>query len=74
VHLEAFLVEAEAGRIVDYGLHRQNAALMTCIVPSMFEDDHLHFLDGAGGGYALSARVMKERLATRGSAGAGLDA
>ncbi|MBA3519873.1 MAG: DUF3095 domain-containing protein [Rhizobiales bacterium] len=72
--IEAFLVEAEAGRIVDYGLHRQNAALMTCIVPSMFEDDHLHFLDGAGGGYALSARVMKERLATRGSAGAGLDA
>ena len=28
---------------------------MTCIVPSPFADDHVHFLDGAGGGYALAA-------------------
>lgn len=69
--LEAFLADAEAERIVDYGLHRQEAALMTCIVPSVFEDDHLHFLDGAGGGYALSALAMKQRLAARRSDGAG---
>jgi Protein of unknown function (DUF3095) len=63
--LEAVLAAAEAERIVDYGLHRQNAALMTCIVPSPFRDDHLHFLDGAGGGYALSALALKTRLAAR---------
>ena len=28
---------------------------MTCIVPSYVSDDHVHFLDGAGGGYALAA-------------------
>ena len=70
--LEALLAEAEAARIVNYGLHRQDAALMTCIVPSPFQDDHMHFLDGAGGGYALSALNLKTRLAQRHAAGAGL--
>ena len=61
--LEAMLAEAETARIVDYGLHRQDEALMTCIVPSPFADDHIHFLDGAGGGYAMSASALKARLA-----------
>jgi hypothetical protein len=33
--------------------------MMTCIVPSVESDDHLHFLDGASGGYALAAKMMK---------------
>ena len=32
---------------------------MTCIVPSIETDDHLHFLDRADGGYALAAEMMK---------------
>ena len=32
---------------------------MTCIVPSIAECDHVHFVDGAGGGYALAAKRMK---------------
>ena len=32
---------------------------MTCIVPSIETDDHLHFLDGTDGGYALAAKMMK---------------
>ncbi len=36
---------------------------MTCIVPSPFTDDHIHFLDGAGGGYALAAKSLKEKQA-----------
>ena len=63
--LEALLARAEAERIVDYGLHRQDAALMTCVVPSPFQDDHMHFLDGAGGGYARSAEALKARLEQR---------
>ncbi|MGP1397865.1 MAG: DUF3095 domain-containing protein [Inquilinaceae bacterium] len=42
-----------------YGLHRQAEALMTCIVPSPLRHDHFHFVDGAGGGYALAARQLK---------------
>lgn len=64
-HLEAILKEAEADRIVDFGTHRQDAALMTCIVPSYVSNDHVHFLDGADGGYALAAASLKEKLARR---------
>ncbi len=67
--LEELLRKAEAERVVDYGLHRQDAALMTCIVPSPFADDHVHFLDGAGGGYAFAAQALKERLSAREAAG-----
>ena len=38
---------------------------MTCIVPSYVSDDHVHFLDGAGGGYALAAQNLKQKIADR---------
>lgn len=63
--LEAYLSDAEARGIVDYGLYRQGGALITCLTPSVLEDDHLHFLDGAGGGYAMAAKALKERAAAR---------
>ena len=34
---------------------------MTCIVPSIAESNHVHFVDGAAGGYALAARRLKTR-------------
>jgi hypothetical protein len=66
--LEALLAKAEAGGVAVYGLHAQDAALMTCIVPSAFTNDHVHFLDGAGGGYALAAQALKQKLASRNEA------
>jgi hypothetical protein len=45
--------------------------LITCLVPSVLQDDHLHFLDGAGGGYALAAKGLKERLSARRGESAG---
>jgi hypothetical protein len=44
-----------------YGLHVSDRALLTCLV---FErsDRHVHFVDGADGGYALAAKAMKQRL------------
>jgi hypothetical protein len=36
---------------------------MTCIVPSIAESNHFHFVDGAAGGYALAARQMKDGIA-----------
>lgn len=64
--LETFLQKAEQDGVVGFGLHRQDAALMTCIVPSYVSDDHVHFLDGAGGGYALAAQALKDKFAARG--------
>jgi len=57
--IEACLAAAEAAGIARFGLHRQSAALMTCIVPSIHHGNHLHFVDGAAGGYAAAARLLK---------------
>jgi hypothetical protein len=57
--IEQRLSAARASNIARFGLHRQPAAIMTCIVPSIFESDHVHFVDGAAGGYALAAKQLK---------------
>ncbi len=49
--------ERGAGRI-RYGLSEQDSAVLTCFVPSVLDDEHFHFLDGAGGGYAAAASAM----------------
>jgi hypothetical protein len=61
--VEARLAEAALAGHCRYGLHRQASALMTCIVPSPFTRDHMHFVDGAAGGYAMAARNLKQAYA-----------
>jgi len=56
---ERRLSAARATNIACFGLHRQPAAIMTCIVPSIFASNHVHFVDGAAGGYALAAKQLK---------------
>ena len=53
--IQALLEEAKASGIARYGLHRQTSALMTCFVPTPISRDHVHFIDGASGGYAVAA-------------------
>ena len=54
------ILEDEASRgLFRYGLHLQDEALMTCVAPSIVTSDHLHFIDGSGGGYAEAARRLK---------------
>ena len=57
--LNARLTEAATRGIVRYGLHRQDAAMMTCFTPSAVRSDHVHFIDGARGGYASAATALK---------------
>jgi hypothetical protein len=57
--VERRLAAAKRDGVARYGLHRQDAAIMTCIVPSIAEHGHVHFIDGASGGYALAARGIK---------------
>ena len=57
--LEARLAAADA--FVHWGLFRQGAAQVTCFVPSATESGHVHFVDGAGGGYTMAAKAMKTR-------------
>jgi hypothetical protein len=60
--LEGWLREAHRRGELHYGLSRSKAALVTCLVRD-FRDRHIHFVDGADGGYALAARALKEQLA-----------
>jgi hypothetical protein len=53
------LAAAASAGIVRYGLHRQDAAMMTCFTPSALRSDHVHFIDGARGGYASAATALK---------------
>ena len=53
------LASAAANGLVRYGLHGQDAAMMTCFVPSVMRADHVHFIDGARGGYAAAATALK---------------
>ncbi|MGJ4948949.1 DUF3095 domain-containing protein [Bradyrhizobium sp. HKCCYLS20291] len=61
--LERRLSAAAASGIVRYGLHRQSAAMMTCFTPSAIRPDHVHFIDGAQGGYASAATALKTAAA-----------
>lgn len=54
---------AASGGIARYGLHRQDAAMMTCFTPSALRSDHVHFIDGARGGYASAATALKATAA-----------
>ena len=56
---------AAAAGTANYGLHRQHAAMMTCFTPSPTKSDHVHFIDGAQGGYAAAATALKAGLAAR---------
>ena len=57
------LADAAANGVVRHGLHRQDAAMMTCFTPSVMRSDHVHFIDGARGGYASAAMALKAMVA-----------
>ena len=58
--MRQILDEAQSRGILRYGMHVQDEALMTCIAPSVLSSDHMHFVDGASGGYAAAARMLRQ--------------
>ncbi len=62
--LEAYLqTQYERGHLI-YGLDVSDAAMITCLV-FQYEKEHVHFVDGADGGYAHAARDLKAREEAR---------
>ena len=56
--LEAKLI---ATPFIEWGMARQEGAQITCYSPFSAGRGHLHFVDGAGGGYTMAAKAMKAR-------------
>lgn len=50
----------EAGDIT-YGVHVANESIMSCYVRDR-KDQHIHFVDGADGGYTRAAQQLKQKL------------
>jgi hypothetical protein len=51
-------LRAERGEL-QYGLHRADSALMTCLVFNVEKSEHIHFVDGNDGGFTSAAKTMK---------------
>jgi len=60
--IAAVLQTGEEAGLIRYGLAEQEEALITCFVPSALRDDHVHFVDGAAGGYTSAARKLDAAL------------
>ena len=57
--IDECLAVAATDGICHAGTHRQATANLTCYVPSVDRGDHVHFVDGADGGYAIAAARIK---------------
>ena len=57
--IESILKAAQAKNLIEFGLHRATSALMTCFVASTDDGGHIHFVDGADGGYAMASQSLK---------------
>ncbi|MFC3613261.1 DUF3095 domain-containing protein [Lutimaribacter marinistellae] len=58
-NLRQILSEARSRRKIEFGIFVQEEAMVTCFVPSALSDDHVHFVDGAAGGYARAAAGLQ---------------
>jgi hypothetical protein len=45
-----------------YGTHESDTSLMTCYVEDLNDGNHIHFIDGGDGGYAMAAKGLKAQI------------
>lgn len=58
----SYLQELEKQNLIVFGHYVSTASIMTCYVQNM-ENKHVHFIDGADGGYTEAAKELKPKLA-----------
>ena len=44
---------------INFGMHSSNNSIMTCFVNGLSIGNHIHFIDGDNGGYAMAAKKLK---------------
>ena len=57
-----YLESEKEAQTLFYGLHISNEALMTCYVQDTQNGNHIHFVDGGDGGYAMAAKQLKAQM------------
>ncbi|MHA1563850.1 MAG: DUF3095 domain-containing protein [Alphaproteobacteria bacterium] len=61
--IESLLRQTRREGGIVYGLHMADRALMTCLVFQLNRGEHIHFIDGADGGFAVAATQLKAQVA-----------
>ncbi|MDX1679262.1 MAG: DUF3095 family protein [Akkermansiaceae bacterium] len=61
--IKAMLESKRHEGLLDYGMHSAGETLMTCFFHGAGEGQHIHFIDGGDGGYAMAAKQLKAQLA-----------
>ncbi len=64
--LETELDKLEEAGLIHYGLFVSRESVMSCYVRDR-KDKHIHFVDGADGGYTMAAAIWKRKIARAGS-------
>jgi len=54
----------KAQKDISYGMSISDSALMTCLVESLDDGGHIHFVDGSDGGYTKASKSMKDSKAS----------
>lgn len=60
--LENSLQELENNGQILFGLHISSESIMSCYVKNL-SNNHIHFIDGADGGYTKAAVILKKKMA-----------
>jgi hypothetical protein len=63
ISLISFLDHLEGSNKIKYGLYVSQESVMSCYVRDMGTNDHIHFVDGADGGYTRAANSLKKKAA-----------
>ena len=59
--IDAMLARRAQQGALNYGIHRSDSALMTCLVFNLDKGEHIHFVDGSDGGFTSAARNLKAK-------------
>jgi len=62
--LQKALNQLEENNEILYGLYVSGESIMSCYVRDL-EDDHIHFVDGADGGYTQAAGILKRKISDK---------
>jgi hypothetical protein len=61
ISLISFLDHLERSNKIKYGLFVSQESVMSCYVRDMGTNEHIHFVDGADGGYTKAANSLKNK-------------